>query len=293
VTAWSHPLVLIAVSGNAHVDTLALPLLTAWVLLAERGALGRSALIGAAAITVKLFPGVLLLATIPKHRRRAVIWLGLGVGLAALSWLSAIPIGAKGFGSLSTYATRWTFNGSVAPMVEAIVHSVCRLAWSGDSVQITSLAEWARTSGRLPVVAGHEVEGLWVNRWQVAGMASRITGVVALGATFAMCLRARCAPIRALSAMLLALFLTAPVMHPWYALWLLIPALASHNRIALLWTSSIVFAFYAPAAVLDGERWTDPIWIRCLQYTPIFAGLVVAALAAVVSRPLTVPRAAP
>jgi alpha-1,6-mannosyltransferase len=63
-----------------------------------------------------------------------------------------------------------------------------------------------------------------------------------------------------------ASLLCAPVVYPWYLLWLL-PFLRSRATVPLMiWTVSIIPTYYVWHLRRDGRLWVIPGWIRLLEY---------------------------
>jgi alpha-1,6-mannosyltransferase len=79
-------------------------------------------------------------------------------------------------------------------------------------------------------------------------------------------------------------FLFAPVVYPWYLLWLL-PFLRSASTLPMIiWTVSIIPTYYVWHLRTLGRPWLVPGWIMLLEY-----GSVAAAVAIMVLRHLTRP----
>jgi alpha-1,6-mannosyltransferase len=81
-----------------------------------------------------------------------------------------------------------------------------------------------------------------------------------------------------------ASLLCAPVVYPWYMLWLL-PFLRSSSTLpVLIWTLSIIPTYYVWRLRTLGQPWVVPGWIMLLEY-----GSVAAAAAIIVLRRVTRP----
>ena len=78
----------------------------------------------------------------------------------------------------------------------------------------------------------------------------------------------------------LALFILAPVVHPWYLLWLLalLPlrrrAFDAFGVAALYWTVSVALAYTALHRQQVYGEWRVPGWFLLLQYAPVFVLLI-------------------
>jgi alpha-1,6-mannosyltransferase len=85
-----------------------------------------------------------------------------------------------------------------------------------------------------------------------------------------------------------ASLLCAPVVYPWYLLWML-PFLRSASTVPLIiWTVSIIPTFYVWHLRTLGRPWIVPGWIMLLEY-----GAVAAAAAIILLRRFTRPAAPP
>ncbi|HEY0809887.1 MAG TPA: hypothetical protein VGD49_06975 [Longimicrobiales bacterium] len=86
--------------------------------------------------------------------------------------------------------------------------------------------------------------------------------------------------IDAVAAYFLALFILAPVVHPWYLLWLLalLPlrrrAFDAFGVAALYWTVSVALAYTALHQQQVYGEWRVPGWFLLLQYGPMFVLLL-------------------
>lgn len=138
--AW-NPLVMKEIAGSAHVDALAVLLLTAAVYLAVSGRerLSLAALAGGA--LVKLGPGVAAGALLPRSRPRS--WWVL-VALGALAYLPFVGSFRLMLGGLGAFAREWRFNAGVAHGVSLAVETVwpaagataARLVWAGATLGV-------------------------------------------------------------------------------------------------------------------------------------------------------------
>jgi alpha-1,6-mannosyltransferase len=84
------------------------------------------------------------------------------------------------------------------------------------------------------------------------------------------------------------LLLCAPVVYPWYLLWLL-PFVRSASTVPIIiWTISIIPTYYVWYLRTLGRPWLVPGWIMLLEY-----GCVAAAAAIILLRRITRPAAPP
>ena len=85
-----------------------------------------------------------------------------------------------------------------------------------------------------------------------------------------------------------AAMLCAPVVYPWYLLWLL-PFLRSASVLPLvIWTVSIIPTYYVWYLRTIGHPWVVPVWIMVLEY-----GAVVASATIIARRRLVPPAISP
>jgi alpha-1,6-mannosyltransferase len=113
---------------------------------------------------------------------------------------------------------------------------------------------------------------------------------VLIGFLTAICLRSRDQKLSsdAFAWPMAASLLCAPVVYPWYLLWLL-PFLRSASTVPLIiWTVSIIPTFYVWHLRTLGRPWIVPGWIMVLEF-----GSVAAAAAIILFRRFTRPAAPP
>jgi hypothetical protein len=68
-----------------------------------------------------------------------------------------------------------------------------------------------------------------------------------------------------------ASLLCAPVVYPWYLLWLL-PFLRSRSTVPLMiWTVSIIPTYYVWHLRAMGQAWVTPAWVMLVEYGAIAA----------------------
>jgi hypothetical protein len=73
-----------------------------------------------------------------------------------------------------------------------------------------------------------------------------------------------------------ASLIAAPVVYPWYLLWL-VPFLESASTLPLLiWTLSIPVVFFVWYSHTLGHPWSVPGWILLLEYGPVIAAAAIA-----------------
>jgi hypothetical protein len=261
-SAWvvSHPLALLTAAGNGNLDVVGLVVIAAVAHTAKANrdrTVGVLLAIGAA---LKLFPIGLWAATIgSKGAWRSLRILAVSGACLALAYAPFVSSGPKAFGSLGEYGESWEFNGSLQPMMSTTLAAAMERVGVPENVRV----------GRADSVTYYTGEpnfGRWLSRRQLASLAAKAAGALALVAIALMTWKRRLDFPTSSTFLLAALFGFSAVVHPWYLLWLMAPSVLSSNRIALGWCASAVLAFWAPAAVLDGGYWHEPLAVRVIEY---------------------------
>lgn len=279
-TAWAlptHPLVVLTAAGNGNVDIAALGLLgVALFGVARRvsgdageAAAGGTALAGVGlglAAGVKLFPIGFAAAWLGRSGLTGAVRVGV-VALAVLAacYLPVAGVGAKATGSLGRYAEAWEFNATGYRALDAGAEWALRSAGMGESAPDPfSGGAW---------YGGQRSERQWRSRGEFAGRIARALGAAVLVGVVLALWRRRRGPAESLAWLMMALLAVSPVVHPWYLLWLLVPAWASGNRAALAWCAAVCGAFWAPAVAADVGEWSDPAWVAGAQVAAIGVAL--------------------
>ncbi|MCB9506684.1 MAG: DUF2029 domain-containing protein [Myxococcales bacterium] len=284
----THPLLVVTAASSGNVDAVGPLLVFGAVALHTRSAdpQGRrstdaaaGSVIGAAA-GVKLFPLLLPIAWGPRlGPRRAGRVFATATGLLLLSYVPFAAIGAKALGSLGRYATSWEYNASLFSLVRGVVTAPVAWLSAGESLRVPLSGALSRALGSPRYFDGVEAWGVWLSPAQVGGVVARAVGAALLGVAVGLEYRRAEGPSSPAPAqlgrsgvhVLGALLLASPVVHPWYLCWLLpLAALAGH-RAALVWCGTATLAFFASASAADGAGWVDPVWLRTLEYAPVFA----------------------
>lgn len=263
--AWLwHPLPLLEVAGQAHLEPVPLFLLLLALDLEARGRGRAAALALGASIAAKLLPVLAAPALLARARDRRD---GLArlTGLVLPGLLCALPfwrglLAPVGDTGLGAFAATWRFNDGGFLALDAALRALglsqafCRgaLPWVVDVPRGFDPAQHATWLLLLPkLVVGALVLVL------VARVARRARGAPDLtGAAFA-----------AAGVFLLL----SPVVHPWYALWIL-PLLPLRRRGAgpwLLLTLALPLAYVALVRY-DGSAasWVEEPWARACVYVP-------------------------
>jgi alpha-1,6-mannosyltransferase len=242
--AW-HPLLATNVAGSGHIDILG-----ALLLLVSVAALGRrwrmiAAIAFAAAVAVKFLPIVLT----PLYWRRVRVRDALlAVFVFALLYLPFLERGRIPTGSLSTYVQSFRFNDPVFAMLERVAAPQLVV---GLAVLVGFLtAVWMRSNSTT----------------RVGTAASAANGERAAASS------------EAFAWPMAASLLCAPVVYPWYLLWLL-PFLRSASMLPIIiWTVSILPTYYVWHLRALGRPWIVPGWIMLLEYGSVAAACAIIGL---------------
>jgi alpha-1,6-mannosyltransferase len=264
--AWAwHPLPILEVAGQAHLEVVPIALtLLALDLEATRrpraAALALGAAIAAKYLPLLLLPALLLRA--PPRARPGLLALALLPGLLfALPYLLWDGGATPADTGVAAYASSWRANDGgfllVARALEGLGLSqrFCReLIDAPPGVDPALHTTWILILPKLVVGALALVAALRVARAGARDVDLARACFVA-AATFVV---------------------FSPVVHPWYALWLL-PALALRRARAGPWLLLTLAAPLAYAALVryDGTdaSWIEPGWARACEYLPPLAWL--------------------
>ncbi len=254
-----HPLPVLEIAGQGHLDPLGVALLIAALgLLAQR----RRVLSGIAYGLSVLTKYVALAAVIPVGRRGGWRLLASGFAVAAGLWLAASRGGVSPAGGLSDYATRWDFN---SPLYGAAARAVTSFDLPARAK--ADFLAWKERHGHpawTQRVFPYFYEGFFARALLAGVLASALIGI-----------GWRVRDLRSATfASLGALLIFSPTVHPWYLLWIL-PFAAERREPAFLYLS-----FAAPLAygLLYATPGLSPARILSLEYVP-FLFLLAATLA--------------
>jgi hypothetical protein len=227
--AW-HPLPVMCVAYNGHIDILGVLLLLISATALRRGRRTLAAVVFGLAISVKILPAVLA----PLYWRRVRIRDGLLAALAAgLLYAPFLGRGTVPLGSVGTYVQRFRFNG---PIFAALERGLRPQAAAGLAVLFGLLT------------------AVWMRRKRPA-----------------------CSP-DAWAWPMAASLATAPVVYPWYLLWL-VPFVHTASALPLMiWTLSILPVYFVWYSHMLGQPWQVPGWVLLLEYGPVAAAAVIAVL---------------
>ena len=84
----------------------------------------------------------------------------------------------------------------------------------------------------------------------------------------------RVPPMRAVRALVWALLLLSPQVHPWYLAWLLPLEVAAGASAGLIWSAAVLCA-YAPLDLWVAEGvWDMPLWLQIFEYSVVALALI-------------------
>ena len=233
-----HPLVIAELTGNLHVEGLALGLLllSVWLLVRGRGWVSAGAL--ALAVATKLLPLLALPLLVRRlgWRRFAGYSAAVAAGLLLLfsPFLSADLLAHIG-NSLGLYFKRFEFNASVYYLLRAVGY------------RLTSYNEIALLGPALALISG------------LLGLA--------------LAARERRPTLASLPAVLLLLltgyFALATIVHPWYLTLLIGLSALCRFRYPLVWGGVAVLSY----AAYRTSAYTENLWLVALEYVVTFGVL--------------------
>lgn len=238
--AW-HPLTVLECGGMGHQDVLGVLLVLTTLLALQRGRAPLGATLLALACGVK--PIALLLVPFvfrEMHRRmlrRPVLLFALvlaGLYLPLLVHADSL----RGWSmTLQTYSRSWEANGSIYELLKYLAGE--------DGRDIQSAKDWARRLAVLLTAATALL--LWFKRARVATAAYWLT---------------------------LVPLLSAPVLYPWYLIWMLAMVPLAMPQRGGGWTGLV----FAATVVLSYQLWREPVWRLpgpwlLAEYLPVYAAL--------------------
>jgi hypothetical protein len=244
--AW-HPLLATEVAGSGHIDIVG-----ALLLLISFAALGRrwralAALAFGLAVSVKFLPIVLLPLYWKRIRIRDAALAAAAFALLYIPFLNHIPFFHHGqipIGSLGTFVKNFRFNDPLFAILERVAAPQIGVG--------------------LAVLVGL-VTALWIGRNSRTNVETADSAVPK-------------APLSsdAFAWPMAASLLCAPVIYPWYLLWML-PFLRSRATLPItVWTVSIIPTYYVWHLRSLGRPWIVPGGIMLLEYgsVALTAGII-------------------
>ena len=250
--AW-NPLLAVEVAGSGHIDIVGALLLVISVAALARRWRTIAALTFGLAVAMKFLPIVLLPLYWKRVRIRDAV---LAATVVALLYVPFLDHGHIPFGSLGTYVTGFRFNGPVF----AMLHQIAPAQLLAGLAVLVGLATAAWLRQRTLTTENTEFHGGNATMFPPSN-----SGPSAIQAS-------------AFAWPMAATLLFAPVVFPWYLLWLL-PFLTSASTLPIVvWTVSItpVYVMWHLSAV-TGTWGTLPLWVMIVEYGCVaIAGIILA-----------------
>ncbi len=245
--AW-NPLLAIEVAGSGHIDIVGALLLVISVVALMRGWRAIAALAFGLAVAVKFLPIVLLPLYWKRIRVRDA---ALAAGTIGLLYVPFLNHGRVPIGSLGTYVQNFRFNGPVFAILDQVA----------SPKLLTGLA----------VLAGL-VTAIWLRTTEDKDEHRGKAVVSPLGPVpFA---------VQDFAWPMAAALLCAPVVFPWYLLWLLPFLTSASTLLIIVWTVSIAPVYIQWHLRTLGHPWGAlPGWTMLVEY-----GCVAAVSAVIVVR---------
>jgi len=251
-----HPLPVLEVAGQGHLDALGVALLLATLAYAGARRPVRSGIAFALSVMTKYVP---LAASPALIRRGGPRFAAAASAIVAALWLGAVAGGSSPLGGLPVYAQRWEFNTVLYPAVEKAV----------QAVRLPDRAKEAFLEGKARL--GHPA---WSQRlfpyFSDAFFARALLGIGA--ALLLAAIAWKVVDLRAATfASLAVLLLASPTLHPWYLLWVL-PFAAERREPAFLYlcaAAPLAYGLLYPIGT-DPARDPSPGVLLAAEYGPFF-----------------------
>jgi alpha-1,6-mannosyltransferase len=269
--AW-NPLLAIEVAGSGHIDIVGALLLVVSTAALVRQWRATAAVALGLAVAVKFLPIVLLPLYWKRVRIRDAALAAAVVGILYLPFLSRsffnhgqIPIG-----SLDTYVTGFRFNG---PVFAALHQWAPPQLLAGLAVLVgLAIATWLRNIAPKYQHRNHaSQETLTTENTEFHG-----------GDATVFPLRNSAPSVVLASAFvwpMAASLLFAPVVFPWYLLWLLPFLTSASTLLIIIWTVSIIPVYVQWHLRTLGRPWGAlPVWVMVLEYGCVAMAAVIIAL---------------
>lgn len=230
---WLHPLIIIELSGNLHLEALAITFIVLALYLAHRNRWLGAALAVALGIMTKLSPLLMLGAFFKQMDWKRWLVHCTVAGAASIA-LFAIYVDAETFvnfkSSVGLFFAWFSFNAGIYYSIKELV-----LLFSGADIS-------AWISLCFPFISAAFM--LWITFFKKADVP---TTALLLFTTY---------------------FMFTPILHPWYITVLIPLALLSKKVYPLLW-SLLIFGTY----LAYGASFKEPLWWIILEFTLVLSVL--------------------
>jgi len=247
-----NPLLAIEVAGSGHIDIVGALLLVMPLAALARNWRTIAAVMFALAVAVKFLPIVL----VPLYWKRVRIREAtIAAVVGALLYVPFLNHGRIPLGSLATYVTGFRFNGPVF----ALLHQVAPPQLLAGFAVLAGLATaiWIRRRKRTLTTEATELH---------RGDATESP----LGTS---------AAFEAFAWPMAASLFCAPVVFPWYLLWLLPFLMSASTWLIIVWTVSIIPTYVMwHLSKVTGTWGTLPVWVMVVEYGCVAAAAAVLTL---------------
>lgn len=289
LAAVSHPLPLLAIAGDGHVDAIGILLLALAVAGVARQRASWAVVGTAGAAAVKLFPLLLLFAGAAGQGWRRLGWAIAATMLLVMAWVPLAPDAKLAPGSAATFATTWVHQPALPSVVEPAVYSVLNLAKVPATVPIDA-PDWVPPAvGNALFPERPTAHGLETTRWMDHGQwAALVTRLLVILLVAGVLWRTRKSSTRqAIGAVTTTLLLCIPVVHPWYVLWAWVPLATATSsdgvsrylkQYVSAWAALAVLGWWGAASVADGGDWVDATLTLAIWHGLPALGVATAAL---------------
>jgi alpha-1,6-mannosyltransferase len=261
--AW-NPLLTIEVAGSGHIDIVGALLLVISVAALARRWRAIAALTFGLAVAVKFLPIVLLPLYWKRVRIRDAALAAVVVGLLYVPFLdrSFFNHGRIPLGSLGTYVNSFRFNGPVFAILHRVappqvLAGLAVLVGFATSIWLRSAAPENHASQKTLTTEDTEFHRENATVFPLSNGAcperSRRVSPVVQASAFAWPMAAS--------------LLCAPVVFPWYLLWLLPFLTSASTWLIIIWTVSIIPTYVMwHLSKLSGTWGTLPVWVMLIEY---------------------------
>jgi hypothetical protein len=289
-----NPLVFVEVAWSGHLDVVAWILLGLGLVAWRYGSTLRAALAASLALGASIAVKFLGLAALPllaaENDSRLADHLPFRQRIAALavaplvlvaSYLPFLGAGGDLFSGFGTYAESWRGNDGAYRAVHRLADSQLRAhtpdeqrAGPADNqvlFRFEQLDGLYRSLGWTREWRGETIPDTTYSAGELAATIGKITAVFVVGLVMLWCLTGRVRPAIGLLAVLIALYLFAPIVHPWYVAWLVPLAALTRSKTALVFSFTCLAAYLAWVSSEAGGPWHVPDWAVALEYGAVAA----------------------
>jgi alpha-1,6-mannosyltransferase len=240
VLAWAwNPLVILEFAGMGHEMTMAIFFFVLGVRWLERDrspAYREGWATGAAMMSHVMAWPVCLAAIGPRRVWRWRYWLGVLMIAVPACWLFA-DAGTDAVRGLANFAGAWRFNGSVFELL-VWLHPGESRPFFGDVWMVFLVPK---------LIAAGILAGIITWSW-TRGYS----------------------PARSALATMAGVLLLSSTVHPWYVTWLAALTCVEFRPAWWLFSVTVLVSYVAKLVEWQTGLWTDSVWVRWIEYAPVF-----------------------